>query len=148
MKFKHLLRLLRLCGCRDKVKVRTQFGPVTMKGFPFMAGVFILTDEQKVSGVVEITTAGGNPAPVESYDWSVSDPEVLELTVSEDKKTVTVAAKKLGTCQLRLKVDADMRPDVVKELLGVQDFEVVAAMAVNVTFKFGTPELKTPPVSA
>lgn len=159
MKKKMLRRLIDLlCQCRckrychcccddkEKVRVKFKFGPVQLKGFPIMAGVFTLTDEQKVSATVEFTTQAGNPAPVESMAWSVTNTDVLDLVVSDDGKTATVSSKGLGTSQLVLKADPNLDPAVTEEILGVQDFEVVAAKAVNAVIKVGTPELKTPPV--
>lgn len=160
MKKKMLRRLIELlcqcrckkhcckCCCNDddgKVRVKIKFGPVQLKGFPIMAGLFTLTDEQKVSATVEFTTQAGNPAPVESMAWSVTNPDVLDLVVSDDGKTATVSSKGLGTSQLVLKADPNLDPAVTEEILGVQDFEVVAAKAVNAVIKVGTPELKTPP---
>lgn len=134
----------KVCPC-CKVQAKFKFGPVSLKGFPIMAGLFTLTDEQKVSVTVSFTTQAGNPAPVESKAWAVSNPDVLDLVVSDDGNTATVSAKALGTCQLTLKADPNLDPAVTEEILGVQDFEVVAAKAVNVILTPGTPELKTPP---
>lgn len=103
----------------------------------------VLTDEQKVELVLAPKTAAGNPASLDGAPtWSVSDESVLELTVSEDGLSATVAAKGLGSAQVSVVADADLDEGEVREISGVLDLVVVAAEAATLGISAGTPVLK------
>jgi hypothetical protein len=102
----------------------------------------ILTDEQKCSLSVAFTTAAGHPAPVDGVpQWSVSDANVLNLTVAADGMSAVVASGALGTAQVNVQADADLGSGVTT-ISGVLDVEVKPAQAVSVGISAGTPELK------
>ena len=103
----------------------------------------VLTSEQKVGLSLSPKTAGGLPATLDGQPiWSVSDPAVLELTVSKDGLSATVAAVGLGSAQVGVVADADLDKDEVRELIGVLDILVVAAEAATLGISAGIPEIK------
>lgn len=101
----------------------------------------LLNDEQKVTLTIDPRTAAGNPANVESINWSNSNEAVVSLVVSEDKKTAVVSSVGLGVAQISVVVDADLSENV-SELTGILDIEVVASQAVSLGIVAGIPELK------
>lgn len=101
----------------------------------------LLNDEQKVTLTIDPRTAAGNPASVESINWSNSNEAVVSLVVSEDKKTAVVSSVGLGVAQISVVVDADLSENV-SELTGILDIEVVASQAVSLGIVAGVPELK------
>jgi len=105
--------------------------------------VYQLTDGQKVTVGVSFQSAGGNPANVDGApSWSVSNSDVLDLTVSENGMSATISAKgPVGTSQLIVKADADLGAGL-KEITGVLDIEVVAGEAAIVVITPGQPEPK------
>lgn len=120
------------------------FGPVSLRSVPQGDSLMLrLTDEQKATATIRPKTAAGNPATIDGTPaWSVSNPDVLDLVVSEDGMTATITAKgPLGTSQVSVTADADLG-DGVRALTGTDDVEVVAAEAATIGIEFGTPELK------
>lgn len=119
-------------------------GPVAQKaGVNEGGGMLTLTDEQKVSLAIDPRTAAGNPAHVDGVPlWSVSDPNVLSITTSDDGLSATVVTLgPLGTSQVSVAADADLGAGV-RTLTGILDIEVVAAEAATLGITAGTPELK------
>lgn len=113
----------------------------TIKGNLNMA--LVLTDEQKVGLSLAPRTAAGNPASLDGAPvWSVSDPAVLDLVVSDDGLSATVSAKGLGAAQVSVVADADLDSDETRELTGVLDVLVVAAEAATLGVTAGIPDLK------
>lgn len=98
---------------------------------------FILQDGQEVSLSATFTDARGNPAPVESQNWTSTDEAVLTVTDDGDGNA-TATAVAVGTAQISLVADARFGEDV-SEIRGVLDVEVVAAEAVNAVITPGTP---------
>ncbi len=105
--------------------------------------MLILTDEQKVALAIEPQTAAGNPAKVDGKPvWSVSDSNVITLTVAEDGLSAeAVSTGVLGTAQVTVVADADLG-EGIRELNAVLDIEVKAAEAVSLGIKAGTPVTK------
>lgn len=102
---------------------------------------FILLDNQEVDVVVSAQSAALNPAPLDGApQFSVTDPEILALTVDGNKATIT-ATGKLGVAQLHVTADADLG-EGVKTLEGVLDFEVKAGEAVSLSISPGAPRPK------
>jgi hypothetical protein len=101
----------------------------------------VLTSVQKVSLAIEAVDAAGNPAPIDGAPvWSVSDETVLELQVGDDGlSAVAVTKGPLGSAQVVVSADADLGEGVVS-ISGLLDIEVVAAQAVALAIKAGTPE--------
>jgi len=111
------------------------------RGYIQMA--LVLTDEQKVPLVLAPKTAAGNPAALDGAPvWTVSDETVLELTVSEDGLSASVAAKGLGSAQVSVVADADLDEGETREISGVLDIVVVAAEAASLGISAGVPEAK------
>lgn len=87
--------------------------------------------------------AKGNPAAVDGAPvWASSDPTVVSLVASGT--TATIVAQKPGTAQVTVSADADLGTGVTT-ITGVLDVIVVAAQAVAIDIKAGTPV--TQPVS-
>lgn len=105
--------------------------------------VYQLQDAQKASVSVAFLSAGGNPAKVDGKPaWTVSNPEILDLSVSEDGLTATVTAKgPVGSCQLNVTADADLG-EGVKSIVGQQQVDVVAGEAAVVNISFGEAQPK------
>ena len=105
--------------------------------------MLVLTDIQQCLLSVAPVDAAGNPGKIDGQPaWSVSNPDVLALTVNEDGLSALVATTgKLGTCQVSVKADADLG-EGVKEITGVLDVEVQGSEAVNLNITAGTPENK------
>lgn len=103
----------------------------------------ILTDEQKVSLAIDPRTAAGNPAKLDGAPvWSVSDANVLALTVAEDGLSAVVTATgALGASQVSVTADADLG-EGVRPIAAVLDVTVVAAEAATLAITAGAPELK------
>lgn len=103
----------------------------------------VLTDEQKVELALSPKTAAGNPAALDGAPvWTVSDEAVLELTVSADGLTASVAAKGLGSAQVSVVADADLDEGETREISGVLDIVVVAAEAASLGISAGVPVSK------
>lgn len=100
----------------------------------------ILTDIQQVDLRFEPVTAAQNPAAIDGVPaWSVSDPSVLDLQVSDDGLTaVAVTRGPLGTCQINVSGDADLG-DGIRTINGVLDVTVVASEATSILITTGTP---------
>lgn len=99
-----------------------------------------LTDIEKVALAIQPLSAAGNPAPVESVAWAVSDPSILSLTPSEDGLSCSVVTTgALGAARVNVTADADLGEGIVT-LEGFIDFEIVASQAVNLNIAAGTPE--------
>lgn len=101
----------------------------------------ILTDIQKVKLTVQPISAAGNPAPVDGVpEWSVSAPNILTLTVSDDGMSAeAITTGVLGVCQVNVKADADLGAGVVT-IAGTLDVEVIASQAASVGLAAGVPE--------
>lgn len=134
-----LLRLL----CSPQPIVQWTFGPVLNLVIARSPVIYQLTDGQKSSVSVEFLSAGGNPAKVDGKPtWTVSNPDILDLSVSDDGMTATFKAKgPLGSCFLNLTADADLG-EGVKNITGQSEVVVVAGEAAVVNFKFGNAEPK------
>src|SRR6185436_3167778 len=93
----------------------------------------ILTDEQKVSLTIQPLTAAGNSAKVDGVPvWSVSDSNILSLTVSEDGlSAVVTTVGPLGDCKVSVSADADLG-EGIRNLTGTLDITVVAAEAASI----------------
>lgn len=98
---------------------------------------FILQDGQEVDLAANYLDRHGNPATVETQQWSSSDDTIIEVTDNGDG-TATAAAVAIGTGQVQLLADARYGEDV-SEIRAVLDIEVVAAEAVNATITPGEP---------
>lgn len=87
-------------------------------------------DSNGASVAVQFQTAKGNPANVDGKpEWTVSNPELVDLVVADDGMSVTIKPKgPLGTCQLNLTADADLG-EGTKEITGQLEIEVVAGEA-------------------
>lgn len=100
-----------------------------------------LTDSQQVTlGPVVPLSKGGNPAPIDGKPtWTVSDPTILTVTVSDDGLSAVLATTgKLGTCQAAVSADADLG-EGVKTIVGTVDLTVVAGEAATLDVPTGTP---------
>lgn len=105
--------------------------------------MLILTDAQKVTLSVGFTNPIGNPAPVDGVPvWTVSDPNIIDLQVSDDGLTAEAITKgPLGPCQVTVTADADMG-EGNRSITGTLDIEVRASEAVTVGITAGTPVLR------
>lgn len=104
----------------------------------------VLTDVQQVKLSIAPVNAAGNPAPVESVSWAVSDETVAAIVVAEDLMSADlVTTGKLGTLQVVVKADAVIG-DGVEELTGLLDVEVVASQAVSLGVSSGVPGSRIP----
>jgi hypothetical protein len=105
----------------------------------------VLTDNQYVVLGVAPKSAAGNPAPIESPIWSVSDESIVTLTVSEDGLTATVETTgTVGNAQVKFSCDARIG-EGESPLFAILDIEVVASEAVNISI---TADVKTKPIPA
>jgi hypothetical protein len=111
---------------------------ITKKG----SKMVVLTDEQQVRLQVKFLTAAGNPARVDGApQWSVSNPDVIDLIVDEDGLGVTARSKgTLGECQVSVQADADLDTDEERHITAAIDIQVVAAEAMTVAIEAGAPE--------
>jgi hypothetical protein len=103
----------------------------------------VLTDNQEVSLSVTPVSKGGNEAPVESPEWSSSDPSVIEVVVdaASPLKALIKTTGKVGSAQVKFSCDARIG-DGVSPLLSTLDVEVVPGEAVNVKIDAATPTEK------
>jgi hypothetical protein len=101
----------------------------------------ILTATQQCPLQVTFKDAQGNPAAVESGEWSATDPAILTVTpdAADLTKALVKATGVVGTGQVNVRADARFGPET-KEIIGVLDVEVVGAEATVVEISAGTPE--------
>ncbi len=103
--------------------------------------MLILTDEQQCD--LEIEKVDGNPGKVDGLpQWSVSNPSVCSLNVSENGLKATVIATGIGTTQVSVTVDADLGAGV-RNVTGILDVTVQPAEVVSVGILAGTPQVKS-----
>jgi hypothetical protein len=106
--------------------------------------MLLLTDSQQcVLGPVVPKSKGGNPAPIDGKPvWTVSDPTILTLTVTDDGLSATVVSTgKLGTSQVAVSADADLGEGVTT-ISGTVDVTVQAGAAVTLEVPTGAPTEK------
>ena len=103
----------------------------------------VLTDIQKVELSISPTNAAGNPAPIDgAVSWSVSDPSIGGLTVSEDGLSAEFATTgKLGSCQVNVSADADVGEGVTS-ITGVLEVTITASQATSLGIAAGLPVAK------
>jgi hypothetical protein len=104
---------------------------------------FVLPNTHKVLASVAIKDIAGNPAQVDGpLAWSVSDPSVITLEVSNDGLSAFVIAQgPLGTSQVSVEGDADLG-EGVRPITVIGDIEVRASEAVSLEMTFGAAEPK------
>ncbi len=104
----------------------------------------ILTDEQECELSVEFKTAAGNPGQVDGVPtWTVSNPGVLSIVVSDDGLQALVRTTgALGDSQVSVSADADLGAGV-RNVTAVLDVTVQSAEVVTVGIVAGTPRPKT-----
>lgn len=104
----------------------------------------ILTDEQECELAVEFKTAAGNPGRVDGVpSWSVSNPSVLTLVVSDDGLEALVKTTgTLGDSQVSVSADADLGAGV-RAVSAVLDVTVQSAEVVTAGIVPGAPRVKT-----
>ncbi len=140
-----MLDALRMLFClpQQPPVVQWTYGPVLNLVIARSPIIYQLQDGQKSSVTIDFKTLGGNPATVDGVPaWTVSNPEILDLSVSADGLTATFSAKgPLGSCFLNLTADADLS-EGVRNIIGQSEVVVVAGDAAVVNFTFGVAEPK------
>jgi hypothetical protein len=107
---------------------------------------FQMSDSQQVDVSIAAVDKKGQPAPLESVQWSTDNPNLLALTPSADGKTCTIAAVgPLGSATMTAKADADMDPANTVEIIGTLDVTITGGQAVTVQLVPGTPTEQPPP---
>jgi hypothetical protein len=108
----------------------------------------IMTVAQECPLSVTFKDDQGNPAQVESGEWSVTDPSIITIhTDPQDLTKAIVAATGVpGTGQVNVKADARFGPDV-KEIFGLLDVQIVSSEATVVEISAGTPSDMNPTVT-
>lgn len=101
--------------------------------------MFQMTDSQQTTCTFVATDRKGNPAPVETPEWMVDNPNLLALAPSPDGLSCVVSAVgPLGTARLTFRADADMGSGV-SQISGTLDIEVVAGQATTVIINAAPP---------
>ena len=102
----------------------------------------VLSVIEKVRLSIQPIDAKGNPAPVDGIPaWSVANPEVASLAVSDDGLSAVLTATAPGSTQVSVQADARLGPDV-NTITGLLDVTVTPAEAVTIQITTGTPELQ------
>jgi hypothetical protein len=104
----------------------------------------ILTDEQECELAVEFKTAAGNAGRVDGIpSWSVSNPGVVTIVVSDDGLEALVKTTgALGESQVSVSADADLGAGV-RAVSAVLDVTVQSAEVVTAGIVAGAPRVKT-----
>ena len=127
------------------LKVNLTFGPATLRGEPYVGGepvTKVIKNDQKLSGGIAPTNSIGEPAPIDGTpEWTNSNPEVLDMAVSEDGKSVVLTTKSgiTGTSTITCKFDADLG-EGKRTIEATGDVVVDPAEAVAGSIVFGEPE--------
>jgi hypothetical protein len=106
-----------------------------------------ITNEQKVSAMINPLTAGGRPARIDGLvNWTVEPEGVVTVTpdTSDSKKATVVAAPSPettlpATAQVTVEFDADLG-EGVRHITAVGSVTVTEAEAETAEITFGTPE--------
>lgn len=94
---------------------------------------FQMTDSEEIDLTINALDKKGNPAPLESINWSTDNTDVLALKVSDDTKTCVVkAVGPLGKATVTMKADADMSPDIDAPIIGTIEIEITGGQAQTV----------------
>lgn len=103
----------------------------------------ILTDEQECELAVAFKTGAGNPGQIDGTPtWTVSNPGILDLAVSDDGLQALIRATgALGAAQVSVSADADLGAGV-RAVSAVLDVTVQAAEVVSAGIVTGTPRSK------
>ena len=140
-----------LAAIVDAVRDRRQavgfyFSTKTARGLLLGVNMFLLTDDNPGQAfVLNPVDKKGNPAPVDSLKWSVSDPALLNLAVSTDGTQATLTAVgRLGTAQLNVTCQPQGDEDPAKTLSGSLSIQVVAGAAATITITPAAPANPTP----
>jgi hypothetical protein len=115
----------------------------------------VLTDTQEMDLAIAPKTKRENPAAVDGVPvWGSSNPEIGTVTPAADGlSAVAKATGVLGTFQVTCVADVRLGSEV-KEITGVEDFEVKAGEAVSLGLVAGpareqaepAPEPEEPPI--
>lgn len=105
----------------------------------------IITDEQEFDVEVQFKTQAGNPAKIDGPPtWTAAGPvEILPNPTepeNEFKKLVRRTGD-LGTFQVTATGDANLDPEVKRDIILTLDGEVVASEAVSGSIVAGTPRV-------
>lgn len=96
--------------------------------------MYTIKDDEKVVVELKPKSRKGNPTELDTRTtppvWETSDPEIADITPSDDGYTCTISGGKTGNCRVIAKGDAD-RSDGVREIGGVFDVTVVAGDAFS-----------------
>lgn len=128
------LEAMLCCIRRTRRAVGFYFKTTNRHGHPILGvNMFLLTDDNPGQGFsFQAVDKKGNPATVENVKWSVSDPNLLALTVSADGQTASVTnGTGLGTGQLNMTCNGT--GDLTDTLSGSLDIQVVAGAAASIT---------------
>lgn len=100
--------------------------------------MFKLTTTQEVTATAYFEDKFGNPAVVDGVPvWTVADPAILTMAVSEDGMTATFTATGVaGTTQVSMDADADLG-EGVRTITAIDSIQVVPGEAVVAGFAFG-----------
>lgn len=107
-----------------------------------------ITNEQKVSVTLNITTDAGRPAKVDGAPAWVVLSGSSSLAVADDGlSAVVTSSDDPGDTSVIVKADADLTPNQpggegIVEISDTFTVHVVGAQAKNLGLKFGTPEPK------
>lgn len=120
------------------VKTPQFFRPRPSKRY-FVMGIE-MTDSQQVTFKANFLDKKGQPAQVQSPEWSCDNTDVLSLTPADDGLSCLVkAAGPVGLGTVTLKADADLG-DGVTAILGTAEVTIKSGAAVTVELTPGTPE--------
>jgi len=101
---------------------------------------FILSVVEKVSLSIQPIDAKGNAAPVDGVPvWSVANPDLAALAVSDDGLSALLTATAPGSTQVSVQADARLGPDV-NTITGLLDVVITPAEATTIQIVAGKPE--------
>jgi hypothetical protein len=99
----------------------------------------VLKIGKKIPFSLVVTDAAGNAAEVESAVFTVTDPAILAIELSEDGKSgFVLPVGPLGTANLNVVADADLG-EGVKSIEATGELQVFAGDAAIVGISFGEP---------
>lgn len=127
------------------VKMDLRLGPVSLRGEPYVGEepvTVVIKNDEKISGSIKPVNRAGEPAPIDGVPlWANSNPDVLDLVVSEDGKSATLTSKSgvTGTATVTCTFDADLG-EGVRTIEATGDIVVDPAEAVAGAIEFGAAE--------
>jgi hypothetical protein len=130
---------------QKQITVEWKIGPAREVQSKEFTMSLIMTVTQECLLTVAFKDAKGNPAKVESGEWSSSNPDIIKVfpDTADLTKCIVAPVGPTGTGQVNVKADARFGPEV-KEVIGVLDVEIVGGEATVVEISAGVPQEQNP----